>query len=457
MTDAIAVPGLTAPAEILVDRWGIPHLTAASLDDLFFLQGFNAARDRLWQIDLWRKRGLGLLAADFGPGYLAQDIASRHFLYRGDMAAEWAAYAEDAEAICTRFAAGINAYVGLTEREPERLPQEFRLFGTRPARWRPEDVVRIRSHGLTRNALSELARAHVLAGADAATDRLRKAIEPPVEVGPVPGFDPEAVPPDALQLFRLAMAPVTFPPERLAATLDEAHLWRVATDLGEVLRAQEHEGSNNWAVHGSRTATGRPILATDPHRTHAVPSLRYLVHLTAPGFDAIGAGEPSRARHHDGPQRHRRLQPDHLRRRPGGCVSLRDQPGRPGLLSLRRGLGADADGRGALRGQGRAGAAADPALHPARAGGPCRSGSAQRGGGTVGLVRAGLGRLSRQPVRHAQPQSRRVPDGDAALGHALGEPGLCRHDRHHRLAAGRPCAAAAELARPGAGAGRRQP
>ncbi|WP_437374743.1 penicillin acylase family protein [Inquilinus limosus] len=290
MTDRIAVPGLTAPAEILVDRWGIPHLTAESLDDLFFLQGFNAARDRLWQIDLWRKRGLGLLAADFGPGYLAQDIASRHFLYRGDMAVEWASYAEDAEAICTRFTAGINAYVALTEREPERLPEEFRLFGTKPARWQPEDVVRIRSHGLTRNALSELARAHVLAGADAATDRLRKAIEPPVEVEPVPGFDPAAVPPDALLLFRLAMAPVTFPPERLAATLDEAHLWREVTDLGEVLRAQE--GSNNWAVHGSRTATGRPILATDPHRTHAVPSLRYLVHLTAPGFDAIGAGEP---------------------------------------------------------------------------------------------------------------------------------------------------------------------
>ena len=293
MTSPIAVPGLAAPAEILVDRWGIPHLTAGSLDDLFFLQGFNAARDRLWQIDLWRKRGLGLLAADFGPGYLAQDIACRHFLYRGDIAAEWACYAEDAEAICTRFVAGINAYVDLTEREPDRLPEEFRLFGTRPARWQPEDVVRIRSHGLTRNALSELARAHVLAGADAVTDLLRKPVEPPVEVAPVPGFDPEAVPPDALQLFRLAMAPVTFPPDRLAATLKDAPLWREVTDLGEVLRAQEMEGSNNWAVHGSRTATGRPILATDPHRTHAVPSLRYLVHLTAPGFDAIGAGEPS--------------------------------------------------------------------------------------------------------------------------------------------------------------------
>ena len=100
--ETIAVDGLAEAAEIRVDRWGIPHIKAASEADLFFLQGFNAARDRLWQIDLWRKRGLGLLAADFGPGYLAQDLAARHFLYRGDMAAEWEAYAPDAEAICRR-------------------------------------------------------------------------------------------------------------------------------------------------------------------------------------------------------------------------------------------------------------------------------------------------------------------------------------------------------------------
>src|SRR5437660_2334278 len=67
------VAGLKAPAEILVDVWGIPHLYAANEHDLFFLQGFNAARDRLWQIDLWRKRGLGLLAKDFGPAYVEQD------------------------------------------------------------------------------------------------------------------------------------------------------------------------------------------------------------------------------------------------------------------------------------------------------------------------------------------------------------------------------------------------
>lgn len=290
--EEIAVPGLTAPGEIVVDRWGIPHIRAGSEADLFFLQGFNAARDRLWQIDLWRKRGLGLLAADFGPGYLAQDRASRLFLYRGDMAAEWASYGPQGEATCRAFVAGINAYVALTEREPDRLPPEFELMGTRPSPWAAEDVVRIRSHGLTRNAMSEILRAVVTTRAGVEADRARKALEPPVEPVHADGVDLAAVTPAVLDVFKLATAPVTFVPERLAAGLGEAFAWAKVTDLGDVIRDIEYQGSNNWAVHGSRTATGRPILASDPHRSHAIPSLRYIVHLTAPGLDLMGAGEP---------------------------------------------------------------------------------------------------------------------------------------------------------------------
>jgi penicillin G amidase len=292
-TETIVVEGLGAAAEIAIDRWGIPHLRASTRDDLFFVQGFNAARDRLWQIDLWRKRGLGLLAADFGPGYLAQDYAARLFLYRGDMAAEWASYAPDAQAICEAFVAGINACIVLTEREPARLPAEFRLFGTRPARWAAEDVVRIRTHALSRNAISEVQRMNVLRHADPRTDLLRCNLDPMAEPRFADDLDAEDVPMEALDLFKLATAPVGFEPSRLAARLDEAWLWIKTTEAGDVERDAAEEGSNNWVVHGSRTATGRPILASDPHRRHALPSLRYLVHLTMPGFDAIGAGEPA--------------------------------------------------------------------------------------------------------------------------------------------------------------------
>src|SRR6266571_9321987 len=95
----IKVAGLGQPAEILVDRWGVPHIYAQDQDDVFFAQGFNAARDRLFQIDLWRRRGLGELAAVLGPAYLEQDKAARLFLYRGDMQKEWQAYGKGAARI----------------------------------------------------------------------------------------------------------------------------------------------------------------------------------------------------------------------------------------------------------------------------------------------------------------------------------------------------------------------
>ncbi len=85
ITETMRVVGIKAPAEILVDRWGVPHIYAKSEADVFFLQGFNAARDRLFQIDLWRRRGLGQLSEVFGKAFVEQDKAARLFLYRGSM------------------------------------------------------------------------------------------------------------------------------------------------------------------------------------------------------------------------------------------------------------------------------------------------------------------------------------------------------------------------------------
>src|SRR5436190_24053133 len=118
------VKGLEAPAEIVVDHWGIPHIFAGSAKDAYFLQGYNAARDRLWQIDLWRKRGLGLLAKSFGPGYLEQDRASRLFLYRGDMNTEWASYGPKAKSYAETFVAGVNAFVADVRAGRRALPME---------------------------------------------------------------------------------------------------------------------------------------------------------------------------------------------------------------------------------------------------------------------------------------------------------------------------------------------
>ena len=292
-SEHVSLRGLEAPAQIRIDRWGIAHIRANGKADLFFAQGFNAARDRLWQIDLWRKRGLGLLASDFGPGYLEQDVASRAFLYRGDMDLEWSSYAPDAREICESFAAGVNAYVDLVEREPARLPIEFAKLKTRPARWEAEDIIRVRSHALTRNAISEVLRSRVTEAVGAKADLLRKTLEPAIEPGNPGRVDLASIPLETLDMFKLATTGVSLSPERLAAKLEDAPRWRRVNEAGEVLLAAAFEGSNNWAVSGSRTASGRPVMASDPHRLHGVPSLRYLVHLQAPGLDVIGAGEPS--------------------------------------------------------------------------------------------------------------------------------------------------------------------
>ena len=146
------VRGLEHPVTIDVDTWGVPHIFAKTVDDAFLAQGFNAARDRLFQIDLWHRRGLGRLSEVFGPSYVEQDRAARLFLYRGDMDAEWASYGPDAKQIATRFTAGVNAYVDWVKRNPRALPPEFRMLNYLPGTWQPEDVVRIRTHALVSGA-----------------------------------------------------------------------------------------------------------------------------------------------------------------------------------------------------------------------------------------------------------------------------------------------------------------
>lgn len=287
-----AVSGLSEPAEIIVDHWGVPHIYAGTHYDAFFVQGFNAARDRLWQIDLWRRRGLGLLAEVLGEPYLEQDRAARLFLYRGDMHPEWLAYGSDAKQIAQSFTAGINAFVSLTDRNPDLLPPEFTLLGYRPARWEASDVVRIRSNGLWRNVTSEVQRARIACEHSLEAAALGKVLEPPWETRIPEGFEPCELPAEVLDDYHLATAPVRFDALPGDASAAGAHRQRLIAEAEKAALA-DHIGSNNWVVGPGRTDTGRPILADDPHRGHAVPSLRYIAHLTAPGLDVIGAGEPA--------------------------------------------------------------------------------------------------------------------------------------------------------------------
>jgi penicillin G amidase len=286
-TETISLPGLQQPAEILIDHWGVPHIYAKNEADLFFAQGFNAARDRLFQIDLWRRRGLGQLAEVFGPGFIEQDKATRLFLYRGDMNQEWETYNKDTQQIAKHFVDGINAYIGWVEQHPEQLPFEFKKLNYKPARWAPEDVVRIRSHGLNGNLRNEVARARIACLANLKADEVRSRLEPPWETRVPQGLDP-CLPRDVLNVFELATRSIHFTQESTLVAASQNF-----AVLGDESTSEAQAESNNWVISARKSATGRAIMANDPHREYGEPSLRYLADLNSPTLHVAGIGEPA--------------------------------------------------------------------------------------------------------------------------------------------------------------------
>jgi penicillin amidase len=258
------VTGLRKPVTILRDKWGIPHIYAENTEDLFFAQGFAAAQDRLYQIDIWRRIGRGELSEVFGEGYLERDRMARLIRYRGNMDAEWQSYGPDTRRIAQSFVAGINAYIDMHQ---DRLPIEFTLLDFKPGKWKPEDLL-LRTAGLqmTYNVANEIARA-----------RLIHAVGLKEAMRWMP-TDPERMP--------------ELPKDLDLKGLDDRVLSVYRSVTGNpVLQAEN--GSNNWAVSGARSVTGKPLMASDPHRQLALPSLRYLSHLVAPGWNVIGSGEPA--------------------------------------------------------------------------------------------------------------------------------------------------------------------
>jgi penicillin G amidase len=265
----LSIPGLTQSVTVLRDRWGVAHIYAQNQHDLFFGQGFVAAQDRLFQMELWKRSGQGRLAEVLGPSALLRDINARRLRYRGDMEAEYESYSPDTEAILRAFTDGINAEISsLTGKGEAGLPLEFQLAGFRPEPWTPEDCLnRMAAFSMTGNAYSELRNAELVAklGARRATAALD--LDPQVMLDPAPGADFGGLTPSLLKDLVGSDRRVEFPSDAA-------------------------EGSNNWTVSGKLTISGKPMLANDPHRVIAVPSLRYIVHLIAPGWNVIGAGEP---------------------------------------------------------------------------------------------------------------------------------------------------------------------
>jgi len=137
----LQLSGLDEPVEIIRDEWGINHIYAKNQKDLFFAQGYAAAKDRLFQFEIWRRQATGTVAEILGERELKRDIGTRLFKFRGNMTTELNYYHDDGEEIITSYTDGVNAYIEEILNTPEELPIEFKLLNIKPEKWTPEVVI----------------------------------------------------------------------------------------------------------------------------------------------------------------------------------------------------------------------------------------------------------------------------------------------------------------------------
>src|SRR5579883_188438 len=284
-TEQIAVVGLSKAVDILIDPWGVPHAFADNVEDAFFAQGFMTARDRLWEIDLMHRRRLGRMAAVLGPEFVPFDQAARLFLDRRDPAELWAALGPRVRSIAHSYVAGINAYVALTVAQPALLPIQFQLTGLKPTLWEADDLVRIQQADDSPSIERQVRRALAACTGTLALDALRAPLEPAWTIGVPAGLDPCGIGSDDLEPLLRLTAPLPWPQAAAPVSPGRSGALGIAPDGAQ-------NGSNAWAIAPNHTATGRPILANDPHLPIGIPSPRYVIHLAAPGFDLAGGSSP---------------------------------------------------------------------------------------------------------------------------------------------------------------------
>lgn len=291
----LTVKGLEDVVTVVRDSAGVNHIYAANEHDLFFAQGYCAARDRLFQFELWRRQARGTVAEILGPGEVNRDIGARLFSFRGDLDAEFNHYHPHGKQIITDFTAGINAYVRQALADTSLLPIEFKLLNILPGLWEPRDVIS-RHQGLLANLQDELRYGRAVARIGAANLKQLIPFEPSdPDLRIDPSIDQTGLFDSITLLYSSFRSALKFKPEQLQTAYRNnesmEHLL-LAEELQPDLPA-ENDGSNNWVISGTHTTTGFPILANDPHRTITGPSLRYMVHLNAPGWNVVGGGEPT--------------------------------------------------------------------------------------------------------------------------------------------------------------------
>ena len=266
VSKTVTFDGLDGTVRILRDEYGIPHVKAESSHDAFFGQGYATAQDRLWHMDHDRLRAYGRWAGVVGASGVEHDVTMRRFQIAASVEQDWGALNTDTRAMFEAYCDGVNAFI----QSSRALPIEYRLTATRPEPWTPQDslaVYKVR-HIMMGVFQGKLWRAELVntLGTEKAASLLK-------------GYQPGHL--------------VIVPPntEYDGPVLDGLRELSDGMDAIDWLR-DEDSGSNNWAVSGSRTRTGKPLIAGDPHRALDTPNVYYQNHISCGDFDVIGLSFP---------------------------------------------------------------------------------------------------------------------------------------------------------------------
>lgn len=288
--DTLKIKILNQPVDVYKDTWGVSHIYAQNEHDLFVAQGYMAATDRLFQFEMWRRQATGTMAELLGKKELKRDIGTRLFKFRGDLNAELNYYHPRSKKIIEAFVEGVNAYISEARKNPAQLPFEFKILNTLPEFWTPEIVIS-RHQGLLGNIQEEISNARLvrLLGAEKVRELSwfhpkNSETEPNLDLDKI--LDNDVLFTNILEYYEAFRAPLKFTENNNSVGLSE--------NFNDWYKEEkENVGSNNWVISGKMAESGYPMLANDPHRAQSVPSLRYWVHLNAPGWNVIGGGEPT--------------------------------------------------------------------------------------------------------------------------------------------------------------------
>ena len=290
-SNSIELVGILDKVEVLRDNYGINHIYANNQNDVFFMQGYLAAKDRLFQFEIWRRQATGSVSEIFGEDELERDIGTRLFKFRGDIKEELNHYHEDGFEIVSSFVSGVNKYIEEVNINPDLLPIEFEILGIKPELWTNEVVIS-RHQGLLGNIQEELniGRAVSLIGEDLVKDLLWLHPKDPSLKLP-DDITYEDLKQDILRLYDAYRDPIEFKEKYILEKYrNDDELVDIFQD--DIINDKYSIGSNNWAISAEKSESNFPILANDPHRSLSNPSLRYMAHLVAPGWNVIGGGEP---------------------------------------------------------------------------------------------------------------------------------------------------------------------